>query len=233
MIRNFAITGLVSILMGIFSVAYTSLTPPRDLTTMAGASVGASDTGVLATISDQEGLLVFRQQIRPLFAASCWECHDSKKRSGGLDLTHRETALAGGETGDAIVPGKPGESLMFQLVTAGEMPKKGGTLSSSQVAAIKEWIERGAPYDVESDAPTNPASNAMNAGTPMALGKMKMCPCMEMMMGMSNGMGMNKGMTSGQANQPTAAAQTLSNPRTTDQARQRAEDHLKALGNPN
>ena len=58
------------------------------------------------------------------------------------------------------------------------------------------------------------------------MGVMKMCPCMQMMMG-----GMSGSM--GQANQQSPATKPFSNPRTTDQARQLAEDHLKSLGNPN
>ncbi|MCH7725733.1 MAG: hypothetical protein IH991_04525 [Planctomycetes bacterium] len=229
MIRNVLITGLVSSVMGVFAVAYTSITQTQDLPIMAGAPGDAADSRQADSLPSPQGLMVFRQQIRPLLVGTCLKCHDSEKRSGGLDLTRRATALTGGETGEAIVSGKPEASLMIQLVTAGEMPKEGNPLSSETIAALTQWIELDAPYESEPLAfeagplaiTTQPGMNGEGSA-----GGMKMCPCMQMMMkGMSGSMG--------QANQPSATDKLFSNPRTKDQAKQRAVDHLKSLGNPN
>src|SRR5271166_5722307 len=61
-----------------------------------------------------------------ILANQCVACHGPEKKKGGLDLSRRASALAGGESGAAIVPGRPGESLLVEKVSEGEMPPKGG-----------------------------------------------------------------------------------------------------------
>jgi hypothetical protein len=50
------------------------------------------------------------------------------------------------------VPGQPGESLLVEKVTAGEMPPK-GALAKEQVAVLRAWVEAGARYLTEPLAP--------------------------------------------------------------------------------
>jgi len=70
MIRNLAVTATVSILMGLFAVAYTSIRPPADRPLMAGglASRGsqsaAGTTAGMATADRGLMLLAFRGQTR-------------------------------------------------------------------------------------------------------------------------------------------------------------------------
>ena len=73
---------------------------------------------------------------------------------GGLDLSRRATALKGGKSGAAIVPGSPDDSLLVDKVADGEMPPK-GALAREQVAAVRAWVEAGAPM---------PASRSGRAG---------------------------------------------------------------------
>ncbi|MCA9069187.1 MAG: hypothetical protein KDA84_09705, partial [Planctomycetaceae bacterium] len=49
----------------------------------------------------------FENQVRPLLARHCYECHSgkSKKLQGGLRLDGRALAIKGGDSGAAIVPG--------------------------------------------------------------------------------------------------------------------------------
>jgi hypothetical protein len=68
-----------------------------------------------------------------------------------LALDTREGWQKGGDTGGAvIVPGKPDESLLVKAVRYGDdgpqMPPKdkGGKLSDGEIAAIVEWVSRGA-----------------------------------------------------------------------------------------
>src|SRR5262245_15506831 len=75
-------------------------------------------------------------------------CHNATKKKGDLDLSRRESALAGGESGPAIISGKPLESLLYKKIAAGKMPPKGALLPA-QIAAIKKWIEQGAAYHGE------------------------------------------------------------------------------------
>jgi mono/diheme cytochrome c family protein len=92
------------------------------------------------------------QQAGAILAGHCVACHGPQQKKGGLDLSRRASALAGGESGAAIVPGRPGESPLVEKVTEGEMPPK-GALSRDEIAAVRAWVEAGAPYPAEPLSP--------------------------------------------------------------------------------
>ena len=79
----------------------------------AGADVRAAPTQLAR---QDPGARHFETQIAPLLARHCLECHDSSSKEGGLDLSRRDTALAGGESGPSMVPGKTSESLLWEQV---------------------------------------------------------------------------------------------------------------------
>ena len=55
--------------------------------------------------------------------------------------------MSGGESGPAIEPGKPDESLLVEAIRYDslEMPPD-GQLEDAQIAAITKWIEIGSPW---------------------------------------------------------------------------------------
>ncbi len=90
----------------------------------------------------------FEKQIRPIFVERCLECHDDEKREGGLRLTSRDLLLKGGETGAAVVPGKPDESLLIHAVSYVaelKMPPK-GKLSDAEIEKLTQWVAMGAVF---------------------------------------------------------------------------------------
>ena len=97
-----------------------------------------------------EDLQFFEAKIRPVLAQKCYTCHsrDADKIKGGLMLDTREGMLHGGDTGPAIVPGKPDDSLLIDAIGYQDpdlqMPPKGDRLTDQQVADLTEWIRRGA-----------------------------------------------------------------------------------------
>ncbi len=91
---------------------------------------------------------LFELQVAPLLAHHCLECHDSVSRKGRLDLSRKTTALAGGESGKAILAGKPTESLLWEQVESDEMPKNRSALSATEKKLLKEWIARGATWSL-------------------------------------------------------------------------------------
>jgi mono/diheme cytochrome c family protein len=99
-------------------------------------------------VSLRLGAAAAARQAGAILASQCVSCHGPEKKKGGLDLTLRERALAGGHSGAGIVPGEPGESLLVEKITEGEMPPT-GALSADQVATVRAWVEAGAPYPVE------------------------------------------------------------------------------------
>jgi cytochrome c553 len=117
---------------------------PRHLAFLVSCLVA---TVVLATraAGAADGKSTFDERVAPILLNRCFECHHGPKPKGGLDLSRRETVLTGGESGPAIIPGKPEESPIWQRISAGEMPPK-KPLSSAEQAVIKEWITHGAHW---------------------------------------------------------------------------------------
>lgn len=107
--------------------------------------------GMALPVWGQDGAEFFEKNIRPIFVKSCLSCHSAASTPvmGGLRLDEREAALKGGGRGAAIVPGKPGESLLLKamLHTAGalKMPP-GPKLKDAETALVAQWIQMGAPW---------------------------------------------------------------------------------------
>jgi mono/diheme cytochrome c family protein len=93
----------------------------------------------------------FVKDIKPLFDASCVQCHAKGKTKGGLSLETRDALLKGGESGPAVVPGKSAESRLVHLVAALDpenvMPMKGTKWTPDQVALVRAWIDQGAAWE--------------------------------------------------------------------------------------
>ncbi len=93
-------------------------------------------------------LAFFEKKIRPLLVARCYSCHSAKAKAvkGSLLLDSRAGWTRGGESGTAVVPGKPGESLLIEAVRYQglEMPPK-EKLSEQEIADLVRWVEMGAP----------------------------------------------------------------------------------------
>ena len=113
-----------------------------------------SSTVFLTNASADDGLTseqlrFFEASIRPLLVEKCQTCHGPDKQWGALRLDTRDAILKGGETGPAIVPGKPEESLIVKAIrrTGDElkMPPK-EALSERQIADLVRWVEMGAPF---------------------------------------------------------------------------------------
>ncbi len=97
-----------------------------------------------------EQLQFFESKVRPLLVANCFSCHAVDKQKGELRLDSRAALLAGGESGPAIVPGKPVESRLIQAINYEglEMPPT-GKLSTEKIAVLTAWIKMGAPWPGE------------------------------------------------------------------------------------
>lgn len=114
----------------------------------------------------------FNRDIRPILSNKCFFCHgpDEKTREGDLRLDTREGALEDHDGFSAVVPGKPDDSELIYRVTEATgdeaMPPphaKKGSLTESEVALLRRWIEEGAPYQghwsFEPLAKTSPPSS--------------------------------------------------------------------------
>ena len=127
------------------------LTPKEVAQNFAAGPNGTSATAALAKVDP--GQILFETKIAPLFANHCLECHDSASKQGLLDLSKKSLAIAGGENGKAFVPGKSGDSLLWQMVESDDMPKKRDPLSASEKALLKKWIDTGATWSLDTIDP--------------------------------------------------------------------------------
>ncbi|HEY7118997.1 MAG TPA: PSD1 and planctomycete cytochrome C domain-containing protein [Tepidisphaeraceae bacterium] len=116
----------------------------------------------LAQAPSAADLDFFEKKIRPVLAQQCYKCHsaEAKKLKGKLLLDNRDGALKGGETGPAVVPGTPGQSLLIKAIQWTDkdlqMPPK-EQLPPEVVADFVTWVRAGAPW---TGAPQNGATVA-------------------------------------------------------------------------
>ncbi len=116
-------------------------------TILIGWQGGTSVFGEQLTPEQQE---FFETKIRPIFADNCYECHsvNAEDTEGGLLLDSKWGWQTGGDSGPAIVPGNPDESLLVEAIRYQEdvvsaMPPK-SKLSDQQIGLLEQWVKMGA-----------------------------------------------------------------------------------------
>ncbi len=94
----------------------------------------------------------FESKIRPVLVEQCYSCHsgeslEKKKLKGGLRLDSAAAIRTGGDSGPAVTPGKPAESLLVKALhgtgDVSVMPPK-GKLPAKVIADFEKWIADGA-----------------------------------------------------------------------------------------
>lgn len=98
---------------------------------LAGAAEPAAPTSLVA-------------DIQPLLRQKCVKCHGPAKQEGGLNLSTPGALARGGESGSAIHREAPRESLLWQRVSANEMPPE-EPLSAEEKQLLERWLSAGAP----------------------------------------------------------------------------------------
>ncbi|WP_166820469.1 PSD1 and planctomycete cytochrome C domain-containing protein [Thalassoroseus pseudoceratinae] len=90
--------------------------------------------------------LTYEADVRPILKAHCFLCHgEAGEREGSLDLRLKRFMVTGGDSGPAIVPGKPDESVLIERIEAGEMPPENKhPVEPDDLKTLKQWIAQGA-----------------------------------------------------------------------------------------
>lgn len=100
--------------------------------------------GVAGAADERE---FFETRIRPVLVAHCYECHSTASGDvkGRLLVDHRDGLLKGGQTGPAVVPGRPEDSVLLHALRfeSVEMPPA-GKLPEHVIADFERWIRSGA-----------------------------------------------------------------------------------------
>lgn len=88
----------------------------------------------------------YSKSVQPILEKNCYSCHTDKHK-GGLRIDSVAAMLKGGESGPAIVPGNPDQSLLVEAVRYQDddlqMPPK-GPMPAEDVAVLVSWIRAGA-----------------------------------------------------------------------------------------
>lgn len=101
-------------------------------------------------------LAFFESRIRPVLVTHCDACHSAsaKQVRGGLRVDSRAGLVAGGDSGPAVVPGKPAESLLLAALRhdGPEMPPS-RRLPAGVIQDFTDWIQAGAVDPRVADGP--------------------------------------------------------------------------------
>src|SRR5262245_41124328 len=97
-------------------------------------------------------------RAKEVFRAHCTECHGAVKTRAGVNVLDRDGLIKK----QKVVPGKPDESVLYQLVSATDessMPPTGRPrLSAEQIEVIRKWIATGATaFPADAPPPAEPA----------------------------------------------------------------------------
>jgi hypothetical protein len=121
-----------------------------------------------APVRGADRKISFSSDIQPIFASSCWKCHSASVQLSKLNLSSRETALAGGEHGVVLAPGNAEKSRLYRMISGLEKPAMplDGKLTGAQVDAIKLWINQGAEW-ADTGAPAVSGAPALQNDAPI------------------------------------------------------------------
>ncbi len=90
-------------------------------------------------------LRFFENEVRPLLAKRCYECHGEEKQRGDLRLDRLHDFKASG----IVVPGDPEASIMIEAVRRSDpdfaMPPE-HPLPQAEVDVLEKWVTLGAPW---------------------------------------------------------------------------------------
>ena len=115
--------------------------------------------------------ITYADHVRPIFREHCFNCHNQNKATNDLALDSFERIRKGGASGDAIAPGDPDNSYLWNLVShqsEPHMPPMQDKLPAAKLDLIKRWIAGGALKESGSkaDVPKKAAlSLAVSAGS--------------------------------------------------------------------
>lgn len=102
----------------------------------------------------------YLKQIKPVLKERCFACHGSLKQESDLRLDTGNLIRKGGDSGPAIVPGKPNLSLLLERIASKDdserMPPEGKPLTAKQIEIFRKWVLEGAKTPASEQAEKDP-----------------------------------------------------------------------------
>lgn len=99
-----------------------------------------------------EAIAFFENEIRPILAENCLDCHTGTKAKVGLQLNHRAGWLKGSDYRKVVNLENPSESVVVKAIshTGGRdiipMPYEDEKIPDDSIAKLTKWIELGLPW---------------------------------------------------------------------------------------
>ena len=120
---------------------------------------------LFCNLSGSPDIEFFEKKIRPILIDECYQCHSQENKiKGNLRLDWKGGWLSGGDSGQAIIPGQLGKSLLIQAIRHGndelKMPPK-KKLTAQQIEDLEKWVVMGAP-DPRSSENSSKAEKKLN-----------------------------------------------------------------------
>jgi WD40 repeat protein len=122
----------------------------------------------------------YADRIQPILAKYCVACHSHDAPESNLKLLSLASMITGGDSGPALIPGKPSESLILRRILGLDEPKMPPEDSAQptpeEIETIQRWIEQGAlgsdPSNSLADrwkriAPNSKPNSAITAAAPL------------------------------------------------------------------
>ena len=121
---------------------------------LGACAVAAALLAIPGDSRAQDKNVTFEQHVAPILETRCAKCHGDGKLEAGLDVRRKFLLDKGGDSGPALVAGKPEESLLWQKLDKAEMPpKEEGPLDARHKELIRRWIAAGAPLAGDKEKP--------------------------------------------------------------------------------
>ena len=109
----------------------------------------AATAASAADDAQRAAMKFFENEVRPVLANRCYECHAEKKQKGSLRLDNIAFITKGGDSGPALVAGDPDKSMIIEAIRYKdedfEMPPK-QKLPDKEIAILEKWVKLGAPW---------------------------------------------------------------------------------------
>ncbi|MCA9034081.1 MAG: PSD1 domain-containing protein [Planctomycetaceae bacterium] len=134
----------------------------------AAAPSRSDESATKKDAANAEAMEFVRTRVQPLLQSRCGECHGGEEVKGGLRLSNLHDILRGGDSGPAVEPGKPDESLLISAVRyeSFEMPPR-TRMPDAEIELLENWISMGAPWPDSGDDPPHKVAEGERAGFPM------------------------------------------------------------------
>lgn len=92
----------------------------------------------------------FKKDIAPFMVNLCSNCHNGRRKRGGLSLMTFRDLMRGGESGAVVVPGNLNGSRLWDLVGKQnpiKMPQGNARITRANWNDLRTWIQEGAKFD--------------------------------------------------------------------------------------